>query len=367
MTATLETSLLERLAKSVDAVDRACVKAELAAHIARLGRYAEAEAMVSELRSTPQWGSARASSLILFAEAMIRLRDEFDLAALDRLNRGFAISSAVGSHQIATAFASWLAHFNFNRSQFFEMRKWLSYCNDHVDALSPSTASRVYLTMADATRYAGDFVGSDHWYSRSRQQAVAIGDESFLAANMYNRAAYGIARLRLNWARSELAPELLSRSRLEIESATNYSRATRNTAAEHLQQLWLGRSIQLRGEHSDAVPLLEAALESLPEAKHLKLRTPILIDIAYSKHSTANPDAHSALHELALSIDGANLDPDDKIVCLAQLKGIADANAIPVSAQLNGLLSQAIADHATTTSEVALQLTNLNFSTTTHR
>jgi hypothetical protein len=309
----------------------------------------------------PQWGSLRASSMILLAEAMILLQDEFDPLALDRLNRGFAISNAAGARDIATAFASWLAHFNFNRSHFSEMRKWLSYCDDYSDQLTDSAASRVYLTMADATRYAGDFVGSDDWYSRSRQFAVRIGDEAFLAANMYNRAAYGIARLRLNWTRADFDTKLLSQSKLEIESAINYSRATGNRAAEHLQLLWLARVTQLNGDHSDALPMLELALSKLPEAKHSRLRTSILVDIAFSKRALGASFEDSGLGEIAKRVDAIEIDPDDKVVCLSQLVHSAALISHTEASNIASQLARALSDHTKTTTELGTQLSGLQF------
>ena len=224
---TLEVALRSQIAATGVEIDRACLKAELAAHLARMGRYDSAQSIVAEIRATPHWGSAKLTSLVLFAEAMIRLEDEFDLRALDRLARAFAISNAANLHHVATGIASWIAHYNFNRSQFVETRKWLMFCSDHRKQLSTSTLARLCLTIADASRFSGDFDASDRWYSRSRQMAVRTGDEVFLAANMYNRAAYGIARLRLDWARDDMDATVLDRSRLEIESAAKMPQPNR--------------------------------------------------------------------------------------------------------------------------------------------
>ena len=358
----LEASLKGQIAAAPSGPRRNCLKVDLAAHLARLGRYDAAKSMVAEVRAEEIWSSPELSSRVLFAEAMIRLEDEFELVAKDRLVRAFAIADAAKLDHVATGAAAWLGHFSFNRNEFAEMRKWFTYCRDRRDRLSPSTVARVCLTLANATRYSGDFDAADRLYSRSRHEAVQIGDGAFLAANMYNRAAIGIARLRLDWARSVADETFVDRSQLEIESARNYSKATANSAAIYLQELWLGRLLQIKGKHANALNMLGDALNELAEAKHAGLKRTILADIAYSNCALGNLSPGRAMIEAFDDADLQSLDPDDCVAFCFQLISIASALALPkVVETLTLRLQAAIANHEMMTKELLAQVQDLGF------
>lgn len=360
---TLENRIRIQIATTGDETARACLRAELAAHLARMGRYDAAQAIVTEIRAIPRWNSAKLSSMVLLAEAMIRLEDEFDIGALDRLVRGFAIANAAKIQPVAVEIASWLAHFNFNRSQFVEMRKWLVFCSTHAECVSSSTMARLCLTLADASRYSGDFSASDRWYSRSRSAAVSLGDEAFLAANMYNRAAYGIARLRLDWANGAADSGIIDQSHLEIESASNYSQATRNTAAQSLQCLWLGRLLQLKGQHGGAVSKIEHALSALPEARHSRLKESVLADLAFSLNELGEK---SKAVEMLGRIDQEGeqaLESDDRVVYLTQLCRLAAAIGVESAGMtFRCRLDTAKATHAVVAKELTAQIEGLDFA-----
>ena len=358
----LEASLNGQIAAAPSGPRRNCLKVDLAAHLARLGRYDAAKSIVAEVRAEEIWSSPELSSRVLFAEAMIRLEDEFELVAKDRLVRAFAIADAAKLDIVAAGAAAWLGHFCFNRNEFVEMRKWFTYCRDRRDRLSSSTVARVCLTLANAARYSGDFEAADRLYSRSRHEAVQIGDGAFLAASMYNRAAIGIARLRLDWVQGVADETLVDRSQLEIESARNYSKATANSAAIHLQELWLGRLLQIKGKQADALNMLGGALNELAEAKHAGLKRTILADIAYSNCALGNLSPGRAMIEAFVDADVQSLDADDSVAICFQLTSIASALSLPnVLGALTVKLQAAIAAHEVTTKELLAQVRDLGF------
>ena len=358
----LEASLNGQIAAAPSGPRRNCLKVDLAAHLARLGRYDAAKSIVAEVRAEEIWSSPELSSRVLFAEAMIRLEDEFELVAKDRLVRAFAIADAAKLDIVAAGAAAWLGHFCFNRNEFVEMRKWFTYCRDRRDRLSSSTVARVCLTLANAARYSGDFEAADRLYSRSRHEAVQIGDGAFLAASMYNRAAIGIARLRLDWVQGVADETLVDRSQLEIESARNYSKATANSAAIHLQELWLGRLLQIKGKQADALNMLGGALNELAEAKHAGLKRTILADIAYSNCALGNLSPGRAMIEAFVDADVQSLDADDSVAFCFQLTSIASALSLPnVLGALTVKLQAAIAAHEVTTKELLAQVRDLGF------
>lgn len=265
---TLEQRLREALGQAGDAWQKARAQADLAACLARLGRYPEAERLLGEVPERARWGSAELASALLFAQAMVALRNEFDPAALDRLRRGHAIACAARLPQAAVDFASWAVHAEFNQDRLDEMERWVSQCLDLLSAASPMARARLALTCATAWLATGHRAEADAWFARVRAHVSRSGDEAFMAAALYNRAAYGVWLARLEQARDRPVSVPLSHLLMEVESAEHYAVATGNDGARQLQRLWKARALMLLDRHAEALELLDDALARVPEAAH---------------------------------------------------------------------------------------------------
>lgn len=316
--AALDVTLTQRIAGTVDFAEKRVLRAELAGYLARLGKFEAARSAIAELRAEAGWSSARVMAAIMLTEALIQLEDEFATAAVDRLQRGYAIALAAGHRDQAAVFAAWLAHANFNACSFGEMIEWVRKCKSHGIEEFQTAQVRLYLTFADAHRYAGEFAASEPWYVASRNIAVATGDAAFLAANMYNRALYGIARLRLKCVEDNV--EIISTEHLllEIDSATNYAMATGNRSARYLQQLCRARLLMMQGSFVDAKSLIYDVIANLPEARHPRLRITFESDIAICNLHTGNAELAQRFFEESSEDVLAVLDADDLAVFLNQ-------------------------------------------------
>lgn len=323
--AALDVTLTQRIAGAIDPVERWVLRAELAGYLARLGNFEAARSAIAELRAVAGWSSARVMAAIMLAEALIELEDEFATAAMDRLQRGYAISLAAGHRDQAAVFAAWLAHANFNACSFGEMIEWVRKCKSQGLEEFESAQVRLYLTFADAHRYVGEFAASEPWYVASRKIAVATGDAAFLAANMYNRAQYGIARLRLKCVEDNV--EIISTEHLllEIDSAINYATATGNRSARFLQQLCRARLLMMQGYFNEAKPLIYEVIANLPEARHPRLRITFESDIAICNLHTGNAALAQRFFEESPDDVLKILDADDLAVFLNQRSLVLNA------------------------------------------
>jgi tetratricopeptide (TPR) repeat protein len=264
----LEHRLRAALAQSGDDRQQARARADLAAFLARMGRYPEAEHELQQVPESARWGSAELAASLLFAEAMMALRDEFNLGALDRLRRGHAIASAARLPAAAVDFASWAAHAEFNQDRLDGMAHWVRQCLDLITSATPTARARLALTCATAWLATGHRPNADAWFARVRAHVARTGDEAFMAAALYNRAAYGVWLARLEWAEGRTFSVPLAHLHMEIESAEHYAAATGNEGARQLQRLWKARVLLLMGRPAEALELLDAALPSLPEGRH---------------------------------------------------------------------------------------------------
>lgn len=310
--------LQERVAQLPDGGERDCARADLAACLARHGRYPEATQVLDLISRTGSWNSVALSTKLMFAEAMIRLQHELDPEGLDRLWRGHALATGARLPSVVVDFAAWLFHYNYNRNYFQEMDKWLRDCEAFADSASPHARVRLCLTFAAVTAYIGDQAATDGWYQRGRRIASSIGDEAFLAAAMYNRSAFGISAARLEVARRGSTGANLSQLVLEIESAENYARATANASATFLQRLWKGRALLLQDKPKEALSEVESALEGMPEARHQQIEGTLLLDIAICRRRLKLDARPARLDPAELGIE--MLGADDQVVALSQLK-----------------------------------------------
>lgn len=329
-------------------LERACLKSVLAAYLGRSGQYAAAGELISEIRSSPINVSARLSALVMFAEAMSLLEDKLNPLGVDKLRRGYAVANAAAVSDVAGLNAAWLVHCAYNLNQYSEMADWLTRCKQVGNVLDQDSEARLALTFAAMDRYLGDFSGSDGWYRFARSLAVALADEPYLSASMYNRAAYGIARLRFLEAAGVDEPGrggLIRQLALEIESARNYSLATRNPSTLHLQLLWTARLQMLEGQFDLAVPHLLSLEVDMPEARHRRQVQLVDADLCVCEAKLGVRN-HSIPTNVLAADDLGALETDDRAVYLAQLMASARAEGDMGLAQvLEPRLRAAVAQH----------------------
>ena len=201
--------------------------------------------------------------------------------------------------------------------------------------------------FADAHRYAGLFKNSNTWYQMARLHSTAIGDEAFLASLMYNRAAYGISRIRFESIDCDCDSSTASQLMIEIDSAHNYSTGTANTSSRFLQGMWKGRLLMLLGKHAEAEPLLRASLENMPEARHARLSVSLQADLmscdaALGRAAQAKEWFNQITGEGLLCLTG-----DDRAVALKQMATISKELKLRTPGiDLAGLLDEAQLTHA---------------------
>lgn len=320
--ATLASTLKRRIAESTNEGEQLLLQAELSAYAARCGDYAGARDLLAAIRSASRWSSPRLSAACMFAEAMVLLRDDYSVAALDRLKRGHAIATAARQSTQVVDFASWVLHFEFNRGHFSEMERWLRQCEDLWKDASDHARGRLCLTFAAAAAYCGDFAKADLWYQVLRRIASALGDEAFLAASMYNRPAQRIAAARLAEATGTAASIDVGQLMLEIESARNYAEASGNGAALALQSLWRARAQMLEGRFADALPAVLAARDTLPEASVPARSLAMELDVALCMVKLGQSLPSDLAAEELAKRDLDCLELDDLLIAIHQLREV---------------------------------------------
>lgn len=353
--ATLDLTLRERIAAATDPEEAQRLQAELAAYLARMGRFDAARQTLQAIPAERGWSAPLLACRVFLAQGLIALADEFGPDAQDRLRRAHAVAQLYGLAAPAATAAAWLGHTMFNLGHYEEMRQWHQACLAAGDDAEPTARTRVLLTTANAWRYAGDFAASDRLYASAHDEAVRQGDEAFIAAGLYNRAAYGIARLRLEAVDAPAPdPQRLTQAELEIASAVHYAQGTGHAAADALQALWRARLAMLQGRAAQALPVLQHSLDHLAEARHERLRLSLQADRLACLAATGSAAA-AAGEDRPDPQDAAILEADDRVVYLWQLERLCHPTGED-AASIRDLRQRAQAAHRAETQRVRDQL-----------
>ena len=354
--ASLERTLRERLLRAPAGAQEG-VRAELAGCLARLGRFDEARQTLEAIAPARRWGDPLLASRYFLAQGLVALADEFSSESRDRLRRAHAVAQLAGLGGPAATAAAWLAHHAFNQGQFEEMGQWQRMALREPAAVEPMARMRLLLMLANAWRHACEFATSDRFYASAREHAVREGDGAFIASGLYNRAVYGIARLRLlDAAGTPVDSPQVQQAVLELDSATHYAKATDNASATELQSLWRARLAMLQGRAAEALPALQQAAQRLPEARHERLALSLQGDLACCQAQLGDAGAGQALQQLD-PLDAAILETDDRVVFLAQLEGVARrVGRDDVASAIHGLRLRAQEAHRTESERLVQQL-----------
>jgi hypothetical protein len=207
---------------ATDAVRRGEIRAKTASYLARVGRFAETRALIGELRQ--EFGDGRSghvTALIMLAEGLLHHYESLDPLALDRVTRSQVLGLAMNDASIVAIASAWKAHIEFEMSNFSAMVDSVSAALTHAKKSDHDVHTRVAIVLCNSFLICGDRECAQFWFLHGRDNALKDGDQASIEALQYNRAAFGLARLRAEKCLAEVAPERLSLARLEISSAKN--------------------------------------------------------------------------------------------------------------------------------------------------
>lgn len=231
--------LVERLLASIQSESNPVLRAEsvalLACYEARIGDFDAAEQKRLELRRSFATGQyPRVSILLMCLEALQLYFRELSPRARDRMLRANLISSMVHDRGLEALTSAWLAHIDFNLSDYRSMVDELIKCIEGLESDDGSAECRAAVVIGDAFMHAGDEVTSRKWHDRARVLASQLGDQAAFGALTYNRAALRVANARLGAVLGPLEASRLSMLDAEVRSAVSYQGSARLKSLDHL-------------------------------------------------------------------------------------------------------------------------------------
>lgn len=320
MASQLEVRLQQLIQQETEPSRRAALSAELGCYLARVGDFERADCIRSELRSQFSDGRfLRISIRLMLLEGLLIYYKDLSSTARERVFRANVLCSSFREVELLALTSAWLAHIDFNQSNFQSMATEIRTClgvmaNDNKNALC-----RVSLVLGDAFLYSGNRKSSQIWYERARLAATELGDQAAVGAITYNRAALNVQNLRLKAIRSDLRNEDVAKVHMELKSAINYQNLAQLRSLDHLLRAANVGLMILMCEYDvtlvEAIELLNS--KAIPEASGEYLI--LLADIV--KCYAVSGDLKSALRYKS-EIENAlmsKLDRDDAAIVLSSL------------------------------------------------
>jgi len=316
----LLTRIENELALCTDPLKAAELQAEKAAYLARIGEFEGAKNILAAIRQN--YGherGVRISIWIMLIEGLVSYFDNLSSSARDRIYRANIISTAAAIGDLGCLTGAWLAHLDFERSAYEEMVATIVKVLRDATEDDYSIWSRVGMVLGDAFLYIGERAHAQTWYANSHKNALRIGDRAAVGALMYNRAAFGLSRLRVDHYAlgSTLDQEALKFIELELASAWNFQQGTSVTALTHLVDLSHARAAMMRGYFVDALAKLSSLQEDLAILEDRPNRSFVVADLIWCNMKLGRIDiALELLRKLNID-DVRALDIDDQFVAFS--------------------------------------------------
>lgn len=309
--------------KSYHPVDNACLRAERASQLARLGQEDAARAEVAALHAAfDRQPNAAVSAWLCVAEGCISYFSNLSSGARDKMQRAQALSAAAGLTRIQALSAAWLAHMDYAQLDAEAMSKHVRVALQLADASHLSALARVCLVVGVAYHFAERLDLAQPWYARARECASAEGDEATLSALIHNiawhRGSHAVQASIFGGDAEAHARHALAGA----DSAVNIGGWIGITSLDALLPMLRAMALSVQGDHAQALGLYEVHLAAAKRQGLTRMAANFLADMAWCRWRCG--DRSAALQEAVSA--AASIDPsmhaDDQAVAhgrLAQL------------------------------------------------
>jgi hypothetical protein len=311
------------LRRALHPIDRACLRAERAAQLARHGQYDAASNEITALHATfDRQPSVAVSAWLCLAEGCLAYFTSLSGSARDKMQRAQALSAAARLPRIHALSVAWLAHMDYVHLDAESTAKHVRLALSLAEPGELAALARACLVVGMALQYAERNDLAQPWYARARECASLEGDEATLSALVFNMAwHHGNHALQA----SIFGGEFEARARhamLGADSTENIGRWQGIISLDALVPMLRAQVHSVQGRHACALALYQANWLAAKRQGLGRMAANFLADMAWCRWSTG--DVTGALQDAcaaAAAIDPA-MHADDQAVAhgrLAQL------------------------------------------------
>lgn len=324
------------LARTRHPVEAACLRAERAGFLARLGHLDAARATVQALHAQfdTQPHAAVSSWLCLVEGWLLQAEAGGGAGARDRFKRAQALSAAAGLAPLQALSAAWLAHLAYLADDVDDMVRHVSLALGLAAPHQHDARARACMVVALGYDFAECPDRAQPWYLRAREHANADGDETTLSALNHNIASHR-AHHAMQAALFGSGADVHGQARQALagtEATGNFDDLVGARSPDAVLPLQRAGLASLQGRHAEALSLYERHLEDGCRQGLARLAAPCLADAAGCRwqlgdRAGAARDAQAAAARLA----AVTMQADDRAMTHARLatlfKLLEDADA----------------------------------------
>ncbi len=292
----------EAIPSATDPMDAACLRAERAVMLARLGHLDAARSEIRALRvlhgSTP---NPRLGAWLCLAEGLAGYFRQLEPSARSLLREASTLSLAARVPALHALAVAWLAHLDYVRQDVPGLVRHVAQALQVADADDHASRARACLVVALAYHSAGRPELAQPWYRSARLHAASHGDGVTISALMHNMAWLRAHRQREAslWGRAD--EDELRQVLVGAESTARFDAGVGTAALGSLLAVLRAQVLVLLAEFAPALALYEAELANSIDDGLGYLEPCFRADMAWCHLHLGRPAEARATAEAALS------------------------------------------------------------------
>jgi len=272
------------IAGARNTVEADCKRAERACYLARTGRIADAQEVVSQLHQRyGQRPHIEVSAWVHLAEGLIDYFRDMSPTSRGKIPRCHALSAAAGLKPMQALSAAWLANLDYARQDVASAKQYV------VEALGLSTIDhhaalgRASLVMGQALHFAGQMVPARVWYAHARSHATSDGDELTVSALMHNMAWLRSLDQRRGVLGGRRASDDARHALVSAESVAHFDSLIGRVGLSALVPILNAQTLSTSGRYAEALALYDSNLDAGLAQGMYRLRADLVADRAWCR------------------------------------------------------------------------------------
>jgi hypothetical protein len=309
------------LARARHPIEGACLRAERAGLLARLGQLERAKADITALHAQfDAHPHPAVSAWLALTEGWLLHYTNLSAGARDKMKRAQALSSAAGLLPLHALSSAWLAQMDYQADDIGEMLRNVALALQNAAADGHGARSRACMVMALGYHYCERMDLAQPWYARSREHATQDGDEPTLSALNYNISSH---RAHQALQAAVFGGDALRDARLATvgyESSLNLDEWIGAQTLDALVPVQRASLASVQGQHAQAIALYDRHMDDARQQGLARMAPVWLADLAWCRWHAGDPaGARCTAEDAASGIDDSSMHLDDRATAHGRL------------------------------------------------
>jgi tetratricopeptide (TPR) repeat protein len=348
----MKSRLLLRLECSIaaarDPLQAACLAAERAALLGRMGCVEEAVAELASLRACS--GTAHSPALgvwICLAEGVVE-HERHPAAARDRIQRAYALATAARLRPLIALTAAWLAWTDDLRHDAAGLARHAAEALQEAPPGDHAARARASLVVAQGYHRGGRPERAQDWYRLAHEHATAEGDETLLGALLKSRAWIAGKQARMASVFSaELLPAdamALRHAQMSVESSEHFDAHAGHAVSRSLALVMRAQLLVAQARYEEALPTLEREAQAASADVDAERVAPAVLqaDIAWCRlNAGGREEALASARAAEHGLGSAHGTPEDLATAHGRLRQVFQALGHEADAAVHAELADA--------------------------